>query len=222
MTILKSTSIYNVMNTIKNLIPIAFMLFYRNRFLTRQFISTHHSLFTIYPWRDKSRKPVRHIFTLFTHCMESINCPFCLPAYLTTDIPSAKTFIFLSIHFPYFINHILVIFNLPSQISCIPIFSRIIQSKIKLHSIFFCQTQIHINQINRWHITSFFQQVFRRVSNKFTISGTNHNYGINSDILHMLKIHIPFSFSPILMRYIMRYFIQKCSRNRKTIFFRNN
>ena len=37
--------------------------------------------------------------------------------------------------------------------------------------------------------------------------------GIDTDSFHMLKIQIPFFLTPVLMRNIMRYFIQKSSCN---------
>lgn len=55
MSILKSTSIYHFMNSIKNFIPFFFVLLYRNRIFSCQFPCSHNSLFAINPRRDKSR-----------------------------------------------------------------------------------------------------------------------------------------------------------------------
>src|SRR3712207_208964 len=145
MSILKSTSIYHIVNSIKNFIPLSFVLFYRYRLILGKFTATcHHSLLAINPWRDKGGQPIRNFLTLLPHRVKSIYRSFRSTAYFTTDIPSAKTSVLTTILLPNLINHIFVILYLPAQITRIPITSRIIQSKIELHSMLFCQTQIHI------------------------------------------------------------------------------
>ena len=64
--ILKSTSIYHFMNSIKNFIPFFFVLLYRNGIFSRHFCRSHDCFFAINPRRYKSRQSIRYILTLFS------------------------------------------------------------------------------------------------------------------------------------------------------------
>ena len=113
--ILKSTSIYNVMNTRKNFSPLPFMFLHRHGICFCQSISArHHGLFSIYPGRNKCRQSTGNFFTLLTHHMKSPDSPFCLAADLPADIPTSETLMLRTVIFPYLIYYILVILYFPA------------------------------------------------------------------------------------------------------------
>ena len=222
MPVLKCTSIDHIVYSIENLVPFPFMRFHRNRFgLCQSPARSLNRLFTVDPRRYERRQPSRNVFALFPHSTESIDCPFGLATDFPAYIPASETFV-LPVILPNLINHIFIMFDLVSHIPGFPKLTGIVQTEPKFHTIFLGQPKKHIDQIDRRHITTFAQQILRRISNKFFISRTNKYDRIDSDGFHIPEVPIPFFLTPILMWNIVRYFVEKRPCDFQPIRFRDN
>jgi hypothetical protein len=57
-------------------------------------------------------------------------------------------------------------------------------------------------------------QVGRWVSNKSAVAAAYKYYGIYTHSCHIAKIFIPLLFAPVLVGYIVAYFVEKSAGNR--------
>ena len=207
------------MDAVEDFIPLLFMLLDRNAvFLGKSGTRGGHGFLAVDPRSDKCRHITRHILTLLGHLTERINGTLGRAANLACDIPSAERRVFGSVVFPDFIYDIFVVLDFPGHIARIPIFTRVIETVVIFHAVFVSQTQEHVEQVCRWHVTAFAQQIFRRISHKLTVAAAASDDSVDTKGLHILEILVPLCFPPVLVRYIMGDLVKECSCNRQTFF----
>ena len=65
-------------------------------------------------------------------------------------------------------------------------------------------------------------KILRGIGHELTVPTTNDNHGINANGLHVLEILIPLFFSPVLVRNVMGYLIQKSTGYLQSVVLRND
>ena len=223
MPVLEGAGIHILMYTVEDFVPFPLMLLHRHGLcFGKRSTRRSHRFLAVNPGGDESGQPAGNLFALPPHCPETFYRTAVRTGYFSAEVPSAKTFILLSITFPDLIYHKTIILDIVAHIPGVPPLSGIIEAKHELHFIFLCQPAEHIYQIDRRHITAFLQQIGRWIGDKLAISAADVDHRVYTDCFHISEIRIPFLLSPVLMRYIVGYLVQEGACYREAGAVRNN
>ena len=218
MSILEGAGIHHIVYAVEDFAPLAFVLLHTHRlFLGKCRAGSGYSFLAVYPRGDKGRKAARHILALLSHCMERVDSAFGRAANFATDIPAAEAWVFAAIALPHFVDYILVVLYLPAHVAGIPVAAGVIEAEPELHAVLVGKTQIHIKQVGVRHIAAAFAgKILRRISDKLPIAGAYHYHGIDTHALHVGEIGIPLGLAPILVRNVVRYFVEEGAGDRQS------
>ena len=102
--------------------------------------------------------------------MKGTDSTFGGAADLTADIPAPEALILLSVVLPYLIDHITVVLDLVAHVAGGPVVAGVVEAEVKLHAMLLGKAQEEVDQVHRWHVASFLEQVPGGVSNKFLVT----------------------------------------------------
>lgn len=122
-----------------------------------------------------------------------------------------KLGVVLSVVFPHLVDYIAVVLNFPGEVARVPVAARIVEAEPEFHAVFVGKGQEHVEQVARRHVAAFAKQILRGVGYEFAVARANHDHRVDAHGLHVLEIALPFLRPPVLVRYVVRYFIEERS-----------
>ena len=214
MPVLKRTGIHHIVNPVEYLVPLAFVLLDGNSLFLGQFAPAgHHRLLAVDPRRDEGGQPARNFLALFAQGMERPDGTLGGTADLATQVPAAETLVFAAVHVPHLVDYIFIMLHLMRHVARVPIFARVVKPEVKLHAVLAGQAQEQIEQVDRRHVTPFFEQVGRRVGDELAVARANPDHRVDADRLHMAEICVPLLLAPVLVRDVVRNFVEERTRD---------
>jgi len=214
MPVLKRTGIHHIVNPVEYLVPLAFVLLDGNSLLLGQFAPAgHHRLLAVDPRRDEGGQPARNFLALFAQGMERPDGTLGGTADLAAQVPAAETLVFAAVHVPHLVDYIFIMLHLMRHVARVPVFARVVKPEVKLHAVLAGQAQEQIEQVDRRHVTPFFEQVGRRVGDELAVARANPDHRVDADRLHMAEICVPLLLAPVLVRDVVRNFVEERTRD---------
>ena len=84
------------------------------------------------------------------------------------------------------------------------------------------QTAEHVDKVDRRHVASLLEKIWRRVCDEFTISAADVDHCVDTDGLHVCEVLIPFFLAPVLVRDVVGNFVEEGSGDAEPVVLRDD
>ena len=161
--------------------------------------------------RDQYRQPARHFLAASAEFPVEGRHAFSAPADLLRQIPARKRFM-MSVTEPGFLHYLEIELQLLFRMIRMPVTPGVVSAEKEFHAQLVRKFEKHFNQIRHRSVTVLApHQYFRGIGQPLFEAAPDHDHGVDSDGAHIQEIPPPLPPPPVLVRNVIRDFIQESS-----------